>query len=93
MLVKDIFKELNREWVLELFNKAQNENWILGNLCLVDATSGSKEQLIHIIRLHDNFTLHMTMGVKDGITLRRTFAVFRLSRKTLMVIILEKPFK
>jgi hypothetical protein len=34
MLVQDIFKQLDREFVLELFTKAQNEKWILGDLCL-----------------------------------------------------------
>ena len=34
MSVKDIFKQLGREWVLELFNKAQNEKWTLLKLCL-----------------------------------------------------------
>ncbi len=33
MLVKDIFKQLGREWVLELFNKAQNEEWSFEKLC------------------------------------------------------------
>jgi hypothetical protein len=32
--VREIFKQLDREWVLELFTKAQNEKWILGYLCL-----------------------------------------------------------
>tara|TARA_R110000803_G_scaffold151895_1_gene216938 strand:- start:235 stop:1080 length:846 start_codon:yes stop_codon:yes gene_type:complete len=34
MLVQDIFKQLDREWVLELFTKAQNEKWTLLKLCL-----------------------------------------------------------
>jgi len=65
MLVKDIFKELNREWVLELFNKAQNENWILGNLCLeyykITNDSAFKTKLDEYIKNDNNPT-----GNKSG---------------------------